>query len=140
MGAVPPYRRQLGDPDAAFAEADGVVEGEVKTLMRNTGPSLSPFNAWVLTKGLETLRMRVLHSNAGAEQIASWLEGHPRVRRVLMRCAALMHTGTTTSTPKPSLVTQASQPPWGRTRRSCSMASAPCRSADPSGASSLRSP
>ena len=51
--------------------------------MRNTGPSLSPFNAWVLTKGLETLRMRVLHSTAGAERIAAWLEEHPRVNRVL---------------------------------------------------------
>lgn len=60
-----------------------LIEGEVKTLMRNTGPSLSPFNAWVLTKGLETLRMRVLHSTAGAERVAGWLEGHPRVNRVL---------------------------------------------------------
>jgi O-succinylhomoserine sulfhydrylase len=59
------------------------IEGEVKTLMRNTGPSLSPFNAWVLTKGLETLRMRVLHSTAGAHRIATWLEEHPRVTRVL---------------------------------------------------------
>ena len=60
-----------------------LIEGEVKTLMRNTGPSLSPFNAWVLTKGLETLRMRVSHSTAGAERIARWLEEHPRVDRVL---------------------------------------------------------
>ncbi|GAB2759298.1 O-succinylhomoserine sulfhydrylase [Nocardioides pakistanensis] len=60
-----------------------LIEGEVKTLMRNTGPSLSPFNAWVLTKGLETLRMRVLHSTAAAERIAGWLEQHPRVDRVL---------------------------------------------------------
>jgi O-succinylhomoserine sulfhydrylase len=59
------------------------IEGEVKTLMRNTGPSLSPFNAWVLTKGLETLRLRVLHSTAGALRIASWLEQHSRVKRVL---------------------------------------------------------
>ncbi|HSE09682.1 MAG TPA: O-succinylhomoserine sulfhydrylase [Nocardioidaceae bacterium] len=59
------------------------IEGEVKTLMRNTGPSLSPFNAWVLTKGLETLAMRVRHSTAGAERIAAWLEQHPRVNRVL---------------------------------------------------------
>ena len=60
-----------------------LIEGEVKTLMRNTGPSLSPFNAWVLTKGLETLRMRVLHSTAGAERIAAWLEEHRQVSRVL---------------------------------------------------------
>ncbi|HEX6247625.1 MAG TPA: O-succinylhomoserine sulfhydrylase [Nocardioidaceae bacterium] len=60
-----------------------LIEGEVKTLIRNTGPSMSPFNAWVLTKGLETLRMRVLHSTASAETIARRLEEHPRVSRVL---------------------------------------------------------
>lgn len=56
-----------------------LIEGEVKTLIRNTGPSLSPFNAWVLTKGLETLRMRVLHATASSLRIASWLEQHRRV-------------------------------------------------------------
>lgn len=59
------------------------VEGDVKTLIRNTGPSLSPFNAWVLTKGLETLRMRVQHATASAERIARSLEENPRVDRVL---------------------------------------------------------
>jgi O-succinylhomoserine sulfhydrylase len=68
--------RTLGGAILGPAE---LVEGEVKTLMRNTGPSMSPFNAWVLTKGLETLRMRVLHATAGAGRIASWLEQHPRV-------------------------------------------------------------
>lgn len=58
------------------------VEGEVKTLMRTTGPSMSPFNAWVLTKGLETLRMRVDHATAAALRIATWLEEHPRVESV----------------------------------------------------------
>jgi O-succinylhomoserine sulfhydrylase len=72
--------RTLGGAILGPAE---LIEGEVKTLMRNTGPSLSPFNAWVLTKGLETLRMRVLHSTAGAESIARRLEQHPRVGRVL---------------------------------------------------------
>jgi O-succinylhomoserine sulfhydrylase len=59
------------------------VEGDVKTLIRNTGPSLSPFNAWVLTKGLETLRMRVRHATASAERVARSLEENPRVDRVL---------------------------------------------------------
>jgi O-succinylhomoserine sulfhydrylase len=59
-----------------------LIEGEVKTLMRNTGPSMSPFNAWVLTKGLETLRMRVQHASASAQRIATWLEDDPRVRWV----------------------------------------------------------
>jgi O-succinylhomoserine sulfhydrylase len=68
--------RTLGG--AILGPAD-LIQGEVKTLMRNTGPSLSPFNAWILLKGLETMRMRVLHSQAGAERIAGWLEGHARV-------------------------------------------------------------
>jgi O-succinylhomoserine sulfhydrylase len=68
--------RTLGGAILGPAE---LIEGEVKTLMRNTGPSLSPFNAWILMKGLETLRMRVLHATASAEQIAGWLEQHPRV-------------------------------------------------------------
>jgi O-succinylhomoserine sulfhydrylase len=72
--------RTLGGAILGPAE---LIEGEVKTLMRNTGPSLSPFNAWVLTKGLETLRMRVLHSTTGAERIARRLEEHPKVNRVL---------------------------------------------------------
>jgi O-succinylhomoserine sulfhydrylase len=58
------------------------VDGEVQTLMRHTGPSLSPFNAWVLLKGLETLRMRVEHSTASTLQVAQWLEGRPSVRWV----------------------------------------------------------
>jgi O-succinylhomoserine sulfhydrylase len=58
------------------------VLGEVKTLMRTTGPSMSPFNAWVLTKGLETLRLRVRHSTASALTLARWLETHPRVNWV----------------------------------------------------------
>ena len=59
-----------------------VIIGPVQMLMRHTGPSLSPFNAWVLTKGLETMAMRVRHACASALQIAQWLEGQPAVQRV----------------------------------------------------------
>ncbi|MDA8232469.1 MAG: O-succinylhomoserine sulfhydrylase [Magnetospirillum sp.] len=51
--------------------------------LRNTGPVLSPFNAWVLLKGLETLDLRVERAAATAERIAGFLEGRPEVRRVL---------------------------------------------------------
>jgi O-succinylhomoserine sulfhydrylase len=71
--------RTLGGAILGPAE---LVHGEVKTLIRNTGPSLSPFNAWVLLKGLETLRMRVTHATASAERVAGWLEEHPRVTAV----------------------------------------------------------
>jgi O-succinylhomoserine sulfhydrylase len=72
--------RTLG---GAILGTQELIEGEVKTLMRNTGPSLSPFNAWVLVKGLETLRMRVEHATTSAERIARWLEDQPRVTRVI---------------------------------------------------------
>ena len=58
------------------------IDGPVQTLMRHTGPSLSPFNAWVLLKGLETLSVRVNYSNASAQRVAEFLEGHPGVRWV----------------------------------------------------------
>ncbi|NUS44412.1 MAG: O-succinylhomoserine sulfhydrylase [Mycobacteriaceae bacterium] len=58
------------------------IDGPVKTLMRHTGPALSPFNAWVLLKGLETMPLRVRHSTAAALRIAEFLEGHSAVRWV----------------------------------------------------------
>jgi len=58
------------------------IDGPVQTLMRHTGPALSPFNAWVLLKGLETLSVRVDYSNASAQRVAEFLEGHQSVRRV----------------------------------------------------------
>ena len=54
----------------------------LQPLMRHTGPSLSPFNAWVLLKGLETMSLRVSHQSEAALVIARALEQHPRVRSV----------------------------------------------------------
>jgi O-succinylhomoserine sulfhydrylase len=51
--------------------------------LRNTGPGMSPFNAWVLLKGLETLPLRVRAMSEAAARLAQWLEAHPRVERVL---------------------------------------------------------
>ncbi|MDP3967729.1 MAG: O-succinylhomoserine sulfhydrylase [Nocardioides sp.] len=59
----------------AILGSEEFVQGEVKMLMRNTGPSMSPFNAWVVLKGLETLRMRVAHASTNALDLAGWLEG-----------------------------------------------------------------
>jgi O-succinylhomoserine sulfhydrylase len=55
------------------------IEGPVKQLMRHTGPALSAFNAWVLSKGLETMSLRVAHSSASALRLAEWLEQQPAV-------------------------------------------------------------
>ncbi len=59
-----------------------LLHGPVRTLIRNTGPSLSPFNAWVLLKGLETMSLRVRHQAGSALRLAGWLETHPAVARV----------------------------------------------------------
>ncbi|HEY7052101.1 MAG TPA: O-succinylhomoserine sulfhydrylase [Mycobacterium sp.] len=55
------------------------IEGPVQKLMRHTGPAMSAFNAWLLLKGLETLAVRVQHSNTSALRIAEFLQNHPAV-------------------------------------------------------------
>ena len=58
------------------------IEKTLQPFLRNTGPTLSAFNAWVLIKGLETLSLRVGAMTASAARIADWLCGRPGVRRV----------------------------------------------------------
>lgn len=55
------------------------IKGPVKNLMRHTGPAMSPFNAWVSLKGLETLRLRVEQQARSTLALAEFLEQHPRV-------------------------------------------------------------
>ena len=55
------------------------IDEPVQKLMRHTGPALSPFNAWVLLKGLETLAVRVQYGNDSAMRVAQFLESHPAV-------------------------------------------------------------
>ncbi|MCP3937816.1 MAG: O-succinylhomoserine sulfhydrylase [Actinomycetia bacterium] len=55
------------------------IEDKVMPFTRHTGPSLSPFNAWVFVKGLETMRLRVEHSATSALKVAEALEGHERL-------------------------------------------------------------
>jgi O-succinylhomoserine sulfhydrylase len=68
----------------------GVILGSEKLildnyhqLLRQTGPSLSPFNAWVLLKGLETLPVRVERQTANAGAIANALAGHGKISRLI---------------------------------------------------------
>ena len=56
---------------------------EVFKFLRTAGPTLSAFNAWVLLKGMETLKLRVEAQSAAALRLAQWLEAHPMVARVL---------------------------------------------------------
>ncbi|WP_299558240.1 O-succinylhomoserine sulfhydrylase [uncultured Mycolicibacterium sp.] len=66
----------------AILGAKDYIDGPVQTLMRHTGPAISPFNAWVLLKGLETLSVRVNYANSSAQRVAEFLEAHPAVRWV----------------------------------------------------------
>ena len=50
--------------------------------LRTAGPTLSPFNAWVILKGMETLELRMLAQSERALELARWLEKHPKVARV----------------------------------------------------------
>ena len=59
------------------------VEETLQPFIRNTGPSMSPFNAWLLLKGLETLHLRVHGACASAARVADALAAHPAVHRVL---------------------------------------------------------
>ena len=66
----------------------GVVVGNKKAIhelylfIRNTGPSLSPFNAWVLSKSLETLHIRMDKHSENALQLATKLQGHAKINNV----------------------------------------------------------
>jgi len=67
----------------------GAIVGPRKLVMdgifgflRTAGPSLSPFNAWVILKGLETLELRMLAQSASTLELARWLEEQPGVARV----------------------------------------------------------
>jgi O-succinylhomoserine sulfhydrylase len=50
--------------------------------LRAAGPTMSPFNAWVFLKGLETLRIRMQAHSANAAELATWLNDHPKVTKV----------------------------------------------------------
>ncbi|MFT3758798.1 O-succinylhomoserine sulfhydrylase [Thauera sp.] len=59
-----------------------VITEEVFRFLRTAGPTLSPFNAWVILKGMETLRIRMEAQSAAALELARWLETQPGVARV----------------------------------------------------------
>jgi O-succinylhomoserine sulfhydrylase len=59
-----------------------VIREGVFGFLRTAGPTLSPFNAWVILKGLETLRIRMEAQSASALELARWLEQQPRIEQV----------------------------------------------------------
>lgn len=62
---------------------DRTLVGEaIHGVLRTAGPAMSPFNAWVFLKGLETLELRLLAQSAAAAELARWLQAQPRVGAV----------------------------------------------------------
>ncbi|MEY2777284.1 MAG: O-succinylhomoserine sulfhydrylase [Pseudomonadota bacterium] len=98
---TPALQRPLGYPiDLVLHSATKYIDGQgrvlggavagpkalvdpIRQVVRTCGPSLSPFNAWVLHKSLETLKIRMQAHSASALALAQWLEQQPQVARVL---------------------------------------------------------
>jgi O-succinylhomoserine sulfhydrylase len=59
------------------------IDEVYQPFFRNTGPTLSPFNAWVILKGLETMALRVNAQSANAEAVAKFLDSSPKISRCL---------------------------------------------------------
>ena len=66
----------------AVVGSRALVKDGVYGFLRTTGPTMSPFNAWVFLKGLETLALRMTAHCAAAERLAHWLAAQPGVQRV----------------------------------------------------------
>ena len=66
----------------ALVVNDRALYDDLFNTLRTTGPSMSPFNAWVFQKGLETLALRMKAHCDHAAELAHWLKQHPSVRRV----------------------------------------------------------
>ncbi len=66
----------------ALCASDKMVKDKFLPVMKNGGMVLSPFNAWVVLKGLETLDIRMRAQSARAHELALWLQNHPAVARV----------------------------------------------------------
>ena len=66
----------------AILGSESYIKEKLNPFVRHTGPSLSPFNAWVLVKSLETMSMRVHRMNENAQAIAEFLETVPQVKSV----------------------------------------------------------
>jgi len=66
----------------AIAGRADLVTGPLFSFVRTAGPAISPFNAWICLKGMETLRVRMDAQSRNALELARWLESHPGVERV----------------------------------------------------------
>lgn len=75
------YARDLGVGSAFGANLSFILKARVQ-LLRDIGPAISPFNAFLIAQGLETLSLRVERHVQNARAVAEWLEGHEQVEQV----------------------------------------------------------
>jgi len=66
----------------AVVGSEELVGTDIYGFLRTAGPTMSPFNAWVFLKGLETLNIRMKAHSSSALELAQWLEQQPKVARV----------------------------------------------------------
>jgi O-acetylhomoserine/O-acetylserine sulfhydrylase-like pyridoxal-dependent enzyme len=72
----------------AVVGSHALVE-QVYLHVRTAGPTLAPFNAWVLLSGLETLSLRMEKHSANALELARWLEAHPSSVSTIRACPVI---------------------------------------------------
>ena len=70
------------DNGGAIVGSDDLLKDDVYAMLRTGGVSMSPFNAWIFLKGLETLSIRMQAHCQNAQQIAEWLDGQDAVEAV----------------------------------------------------------
>lgn len=75
------YARDFG-VNSSVGNMAYIIKARVQ-LLRDFGSSASPFNAWLLAQGMDTLSMRMKEHLANAQRIAEWLSGHPQVAQVM---------------------------------------------------------
>ncbi|MAD43911.1 MAG: O-succinylhomoserine sulfhydrylase [Oceanospirillaceae bacterium] len=75
---------------------------KVVGVLRSAGPTMSPFNAWVFLKGLETLKLRMKAHSDNAMALAQWLDAHPKVKTVNY-CGLPQHAGHKLATEQQSM-------------------------------------
>ncbi|GAU81991.1 O-succinylhomoserine sulfhydrylase [Bosea sp. BIWAKO-01] len=63
--------------------SEELIQSEIQTFLRQTGPAMSPFNAWVMLKALETLPLRVNRQAQSAAILATWLAKQPKLPKVI---------------------------------------------------------
>lgn len=66
----------------AILGSKALIDAQIREFLRHTGPAISPFNAWVLQKGLETIELRVKQQSANAARVADALAAHAKIEKL----------------------------------------------------------